>query len=129
MRFCENLNSSDPKQPFGSATLSLAEAVHAKAIIAITRSGITANRVANCRPREMIVHAFTNSVSTFHQLALSRNVYAHRIQFYEEPEKTLAIAFKRLKEEEGFQVGDRVVVLSDILAGTGIDAIQVRLIP
>lgn len=129
MRFCENLNSADPKQPFGSATLSLAEAVKAKAIIAITRSGITANRVANCRPREMIVHAFTNSVSTFHQLALSRNVYAHRIQFYSEPEKTLGIAFKRLKEEEGFQSGDKVVVLSDILAGSGIDAIQVRSIP
>jgi pyruvate kinase len=129
MRFCENLNVTDPKQPFGSAAVSLAEQVQAKCIVAITRSGRTANLVSNCRPREMIIHAFTNSVSTFHQLALSRNVLAHRIKFYNEPEKTLAIAFKRLKEEEGFQAGDRVVVLSDILAGSGIDAIQVRSIP
>ncbi len=33
-----------------------------------------------------------------------------------------------LKEREGFQSGDRVVVISDIIAGSGIDAIQIRAI-
>jgi pyruvate kinase len=38
------------------------------------------------------------------------------------------LTFETLKKREGFQSGDRVVVISDIIAGSGIDAIQIRAI-
>jgi adenine/guanine phosphoribosyltransferase-like PRPP-binding protein len=38
----------------------------------------------------------------------------------------LATAFAVLLNKEGFSPGDSVVVISDVLAGTGTDAIQVR---
>ena len=44
------------------------------------------------------------------------------------PEKTIQNAIAILKSRENFQPGDRVVVLSDIIAGAGIDAIQIRAI-
>ncbi len=42
-----------------------------------------------------------------------------------------AKSFNRvLKEREGFQAGEKVVVISDVLAGSGkIDAIQIRHLP
>ena len=46
--------------------------------------------------------------------------------FSSDPEKTIQNALAILKSREGFQPGDRVVVLSDIIAGAGIDAIQIR---
>jgi pyruvate kinase len=53
-------------------------------------------------------------------------VVSHRIEFSKDPEKTIQNAFTTLKKREGFQTGDRVVVISDIIAGSGIDAIQIR---
>ncbi len=38
-------------------------------------------------------------------------------------------AMKILRDEERFHVGERVIVVSDIIAGAGIDAIQIRTIP
>ena len=63
------------------------------------------------------------------QLSLNRSVFSHRIAFSNEPERTLGNAFTILKDREGFKPGDRVVVVSDIIAGMGIEAIQVRNIP
>ena len=92
----------------------------------ITRKGRMANYVANCRPRDADIFAFSNESRTRRQLALCRGVCAHRINFSLEPEKTLATAFGVLLDKERFQPGDAVVVISDVLAGVGTDAIQVR---
>ena len=84
--------------------------------------------LTNCRPFKTYIYAFTNDNRTRRQLFLNRGVVAHRIKFSEEPEKTIQKAFETLKKREGFQSGDRVVVISDIIAGSGIDAIQIRAI-
>ncbi len=53
-----------------------------------------------------------------------------RIAFSQDPEKTLQTAFNVLKEREGFQSAEKVVVISDVLAGPAkIDAIQIRHLP
>ncbi len=62
-------------------------------------------------------------------MALNRNVYSHKLQFSNDPEKTLHKAFAVLLEKEGFGSGDQVVVISDALSGSGIDAVQVRELP
>ena len=41
----------------------------------------------------------------------------------------LASAFAILLQREGFRVGDKVVVISDILEGVGVEAIHVREVP
>ena len=88
-----------------------------------------AQYVTNCRPDNIPVYAFTNDSRTRRQLSLNRSVFSHRIAFSNDPERTLSNAFSILKEREGFKPGDRVVVVSDIIAGMGIEAIQVRCIP
>ena len=124
--FANNLSQDNQKQNIASSAVHLADTMKAKAIVVITRKGRMANYVANCRPRKAIIFGFSNESRTRRQLALCRGVYGHRIHFSHEPEKTLATAFAVLLNREGFSPGDSVVVISDVLAGTGTDAIQVR---
>ena len=60
---------------------------------------------------------------------MNRNVSPFRTAFSNDPEKTLQIAFDVLRERVGLSSGDKVVVISDVLAGIGIEAIQIRQIP
>ncbi len=126
MNFSKNLVNNDDKQSVAASAVSLAESIDAKGILVITRRGIMAQYLTNCRPFKTLIYAFTNDNRTRRQLFLNRGVFAHRIAFSKDPEKTIQNALAILSSREGFQLGDRVVVLSDIIAGAGIDAIQIR---
>ncbi len=126
LHFSRNLIKNDDKQHIAATAVGHAEAINAKGIVVITRRGIMAQFLTNCRPFKSYIYAFTNDNRTRRQLFLNRSVVAHRIKFSEEPEKTIQNAFVILKMREGFQSGDQVVVISDIIAGSGIDAIQIR---
>lgn len=128
LNFSANLIKNDDKQHIAATAVGHAEAINAKGIVVITRRGIMAQYLTNCRPSKTYIYAFTNDPRTRRQLFLNRGVVAHRIDFSKEPEKTINNAFITLKKREGFQSGDRVVVISDIIAGSGIDAIQIRAI-
>jgi pyruvate kinase len=128
MNFSKNLIVSDIKQNVAASAVNLAESVDAKGILVITRRGIMAQYLTNCRPFKTLIYAFTNDNRTRRQLFLNRSMFAHRIAFSKDPEKTIQNALVILRTREGFQSGDRVVVLSDIIAGAGIDAIQIRTI-
>ena len=128
MNFSKNLIVSDIKQNVAASAVNLAESVDAKGILVITRRGIMAQYLTNCRPFKTLIYAFTNDNRTRRQLFLNRSMFAHRIAFSKDPEKTIQNALVILRTREGFQPGDRVVVLSDIIAGAGIDAIQIRTI-
>jgi pyruvate kinase len=129
LRFAEKLELGDQKQSLAASAAHLAELVQAKGIVVITRSGRMANYITNCRPLTPLIYAFSNDSRTRRQLALNRGVRAHRSNFSTDPEKTLANAFAILVEREGFRPGDKVVVISDILEGAGVEAIHVRDIP
>ena len=60
---------------------------------------------------------------------LNRNLSPFRSEFSNDPEKTLQTAFDLLKVRASLEPGDKVVVISDVLAGVGIDAVQIREIP
>ena len=85
-----------------------------------------ADFVTNCHPQKTRIYAFTNDSQTRRRLILNRNVTAFRTAFSSDPEKTLRTAFDVLLAKGGLAVGDKVVVISDILAGAGIEAIQIR---
>ncbi len=128
MNFSSNLISDDIKQSVAQSAVNLAESINARGILVITRRGIMAQYLTNCRPFKTYIYAFTNDNRTRRQLFLNRGVMAHRILFSRDPEKSIQNALSILKNREGFEPGDRVVVLSDIIAGAGIDAIQIRTI-
>jgi len=126
LQFVKDLSLENDKAEIASAAVKLAESIQAKAIIVPTRRGKMANYVTNCHPQTPIICAFTNDSRTRRQLVLNRNVLSFRINFSEDPEKTLATAAKILITRSEFSPEDRVVVLSDVLAGSGFDAIQIR---
>ena len=126
LQFVKDLSLENDKAEIASAAVKLAESIKAKAIIVPTRRGKMANYVTNCHPQTPIICAFTNDSRTRRQLVLNRNVLSFRINFSEDPEKTLATAAKILITRKEFSRDDRVVVLSDVLAGSGFDAIQIR---
>ena len=109
--------------------VQLAETLGAKGIIVITRRGLMADYVTNCHPQKTRIFAFTNDSQTRRRLILNRNLTPYRTAFSSDPEKTLQTSFDVLKERAGLQSNDKVVVISDVLAGTGIEAIQIRHLP
>lgn len=129
LNFTDDLITADQKQNLAASAVHLAESLPAKAIVVITRRGRMANYVTNCHPQVSTIQAFTNDGRTRRQMALNRNVYCHKIMFSNDPEKTLANAFEAMKSKGQFKSGDQVVVISDTLSGSGIDAIQVRDLP
>ena len=124
--FTDNLIVENDKQQIAKAAVTLAESIAAKAIIVPTRRGRMANRVTNCHPQESIICAFTDNSLTMRQLMLNRNVLSYQIAFSEDPEKTLAAAAAIMLQRNDFSADDPVVVISDALAGSGFEAIQIR---
>lgn len=129
LNFSELLHKRDNKEFLAEAAVELAESLKAAGIVVITRRGIMANHVTNNRPFGVPIFAFTNDGRTRRQLALNRSVIAHKVTFSKDPEKTLENGFRWLKDKNGLSSGDKVVVISDVIAGSGIDAIQIRVIP
>ncbi|HSG91581.1 MAG TPA: pyruvate kinase [Pseudomonadales bacterium] len=124
--FARDLQRSDEKRHLAIAAVELAESLGARGIVVITRRGLMADHVTACHPQQVPIYAFTNDSGTRRRLILNRHLVSHRTPFSQDPEKTLETAFRALKQREGFAAGDQVVVLSDVLVGQGVDAIQVR---
>lgn len=126
LKFSDNLNKSNDKQHVAATAVDLAEAIDAAGIVVITRRGYMADFVTNCHPQKTRIYAFTNDSQTRRRLIINRNVSAFRTAFSSDPEKTLRTAFDVLLAKGGLEPGAKVVVISDILAGAGIEAIQIR---
>lgn len=124
LKFTDDLIRSTDKQHIAAAAAELADSLGAVGIVVITRRGRMANYLTNCHPETPIL-AFTNDSRTRRQLALNRNVACYRIHFSSDPEKTLSKAFSILCQE-GHKREDKVVVVSDIINGAGVDSIQLR---
>ena len=125
LRFTDGLHVKSNKDQIAKAAVELATAISAKAIIVPTRRGRMANRVTNSHP-ESIVCAFTDSGHTRRQLVINRNVLSYQIQIDQDPEKTLAAAAEIMILRDEFSPDDPVVVISDALAGSGFEALQIR---
>jgi len=126
LEFTKKLQHVNDKQSLAVTAVDLAESLSAKGIVVITRRGFMADYVTNCHPQNTRIYAFTNDSQTRRRLILNRNLSAFRSAFSQDPEKTLQTAFDILKKKAGLNEGDKIVVISDVLAGTGIEAIQIR---
>jgi len=130
LRFVNNLRPGSDKQQLSTSAVQLAESLGVRGIVVITRRGVMADYVSNCRPAKSFIYAFTNVSQARRTLMLNRALRSFRINFSDEPEKTLQTAFSVLRQREGLQSGEKVGVISDVLAGSGrIDALQIRHLP
>jgi pyruvate kinase len=129
LQYSKFLKMRDNRQFLASAAVELAESMGARAIVVITRRGIMASCVTNCRPFKSTIYAFTNDGRTCRQLSLNRGMVAHKIAFSKDPEKTIANSFAAMKRDDGFKSGEKVVLISNVIAGAGADTIQIREIP
>jgi len=128
LQFAKHLKLTTDKQQLAIAAVQLAEGLPAKGIVVITRRGIMADLISNCRPFTTNIYAFTNGSQSRRTMTLNRGVFPFRIDFSSDPEKTLQTAFRILKAREHLHSGEKVVIISDVLAQQRIDSIQIRTI-
>ncbi len=115
------------REHLAQAACRLADSIEANAIAVITRRGVFGQLVASYRPTRSVIYAFTNMSNVRRKLWLNRAVVPFRIEFSQDPEKTIQVALKKLRADGGLRVGEKVVVVSDVPTATGaVTSIQVR---
>ncbi len=118
--------SADVKEEIARSASIMANNLATQAILVFTRRGNVATLLSRCRPNPPIF-AFTNMSTVRRRLNLYWGVSSHRIEFSQDPEKTIQRAIEYLRGRSLVTAGNRVVVVSDILAGKEfIETIQVR---
>jgi pyruvate kinase len=119
--------SSDKLKMLNSAVV-MADQLPATGIVVFTRQGFMAQGLAAIRPRHSPIFAITNNVETQRQLALLRSVDALYLPFSSHPEETVLSTLKLLRDTGRVQTGNKLVIVSDILASNNqlVDSIQLR---
>ncbi|MBI2611996.1 pyruvate kinase [Candidatus Gottesmanbacteria bacterium] len=120
------LESNDHRIELVRSACIMANNLDVNAILVFTRRGTMATFVSRCRPHSPIF-AFTNMTSVRRRLNLYWGVTTYRIEFSENPEKTIQRAMDVLKRRKLIKKNDRVIVVSDILAGKEhVETVQIR---
>lgn len=95
------------------AAVTTARDVHAKAVIAVTKSGHTARRVSKFRPSQPIIAA-TPEEKTFHQLSLSWGVFPVLALNQNDTEHLFIHAIDCAKQIDLVTAGDVVVITAGV---------------
>ena len=111
-------------QHIGIAARSLAEATGADGIIAITRSGLTAEVVSNSKP-QLPIYAFTNKKQTYNKLSLIGATRGFYIGSLGTHEKAVVKVVNRLKKEFPKNEFKKFVLVSGIRSKDYSDAIEI----
>ena len=122
----KELVAAQDKQHVATHAVGLAESLNASGIIVITRKGIMADLVTSARPHTVPVFAFANTNQVRKRLVLNRSVHTFQIPFGRNSDQTLRRAVNKLKQVYQFMPDAKVVVVSDVLADSPSDAIQIR---
>ena len=122
----KELLAVEDKQHVATHAVGLAESLNASGIIVITRKGIMADLVTSARPHTVPVFAFANTNQVRKRLVLNRSVHTFQIPFGRNSDQTLRRAVNKLKQVYQFMPDAKVVVVSDVLADSPSDAIQIR---
>jgi pyruvate kinase len=118
--------SGDKIKVLKSAVL-LAHQFPGSAILTFTRHGNMAGGLAALRPALAPIFAMTNSVETLRQLRIMRSVEPFFLELDSEPNKSIENAVALLLKEGRVQVGDKLIVATDILSDDRlVDSVQLR---
>jgi len=117
----------DVRQKTVASAIVLANSLTRARIIVFTRHGTMARNTANLRPENATIFAFTPSEEVQRQLALCWGTYPVRIKFSDDPNATIEVAEKYLRDAGLTSPGDNLVIISDLRAGdTLVDTVQLR---
>lgn len=120
--------SDNAKYEIARSASILNNNLKAVATLVFTRRGLMAVLLSQCRPNGPI-YAFTNTTHVRRRLGIHWGVYAFRIKFSKDPETSIGRAVAQLQRKKLLKEGDRMIVLSDILAGGKfIETVQVRIV-
>ncbi len=122
----KDLNLESDWHHLGVASKNIAEQIEADGIIAITRSGLTAQIVSNAKPSSMPVFAFTNNRKTLRQMSLSGSLVNYYSPISADHEKTVKQILKILKNELNPQKEMKFVLISGVMSENSADAIEIR---
>lgn len=118
----------EPRMKFMRAAVVMANEFPGSSIVIFTRRGLAAAGLAAHRPPRAQILALTDNLNTLRQLRIVRSVEPHFIGTFGDPEKTLTRAIALLRDAGRVKTGDRLVIISDVLAESGerVDSIQMR---
>lgn len=120
--------SGNAKNEIARSASILNNNLKAAASLVFTRRGLMAVLLSQCRPNGPI-YAFTNTTHVRRRLGIHWGVHAFIIKFSKDPEVSIDRAIAKLKKENLIMDDDRIIVLSDILAGGKfIETVQVRIV-
>jgi pyruvate kinase len=118
--------TTDQSKLFRSAVI-MANELRAAGILVFTRRGFVAQGIAVLRPKFTPIFAFTGVRSTLRQMRMLRGVEPFLMKFDPDPEATVQKAIGLLRAQGHVSRGEKVVVVSDILAADRlINSIQLR---
>jgi pyruvate kinase len=95
----------------------LANSLPNSKIVLFTRAGFMARFAANLRPHSAPIFAFAPTIEVCRQLKQLWGVHALLLPLDQDPELTIEAAEAELSRRKLVELGDRLVVVSDLLAG------------
>ena len=122
----DKLIASTDWQHLGIAAKTIAQSIKADGIIAITRSGSTAEIVSNAKPFKTPIFAFSNNRKTLKHLALAGSVNGYYATMSKNHEKNISSILNFLRRELKPIEPMKFVVISGLLSEISADAIEIR---
>jgi pyruvate kinase len=122
----DKLIASTDWQHLGIAAKTIAQSIKADGIIAITRSGSTAEIVSNAKPFRTPIFAFSNNRKTLKHLALAGSVNGYYATMSKNHEKNISSILNFLRRELKPIEPMKFVVISGLLSEISADAIEIR---
>jgi pyruvate kinase len=118
----------EPRMKFMRAAVVMANEFPGSRIVIFTRRGLSAAGLAAHRPAHSPILALTDNLVALRQLRIVRSVEPYFIGTFGDPEKTLTRAIDTLRDAGRVKKGDKLVIISDVLAASGerVDSIQMR---
>lgn len=124
LEYEKSLRPNTDWQHIGVAAKNLAESIQADGIIAITRTGKTANYISNAKPSGIPIFTFTGNKKTLTQLTLVGSTIPFYLSNLSNHEKTLQSVTKILKKYYG-KTGLKLIMVSGIFSEEHSEAIQI----
>jgi pyruvate kinase len=108
----------------------LANSIPNSHLVVFTRSGKMANYASNLRPAGVPIHAFVPTIEVCRRISINWGTQPHLLALDPNPNRTIRAAERLLVEGGWVKSGDKLVIVSDLLAGDELfDSIQLRNIP
>ena len=120
-----NLVTNSDWESIAMTAKNLSESIKADGIIAISRTGDTANYISNAKPNGIPIFTFTNNLITLNQLSLVGSTHSFFIPRLNDHDKTLSHVKKELKKYFKKKKNLKFVMLSGIFSEDHSEAIQI----